>query len=169
VKIVLIKNNLKSFLMHIAISIISVILFIFFGTSQVKWASEEAAKQHQYSMIIVSFAVIVAVCLLYYFLAKKFLAYQGSIYKNFLANSLIALVGVSLWIVAFNINMTGAGGDLLNSELWQLYSMYNGYSLFFLNTSGINNPYMFLLFSFVPTIVMGVGMQRKGRQYSLNI
>lgn len=157
----MIKNSLKSFLIHIAISVISIVVFIIFNSTQVKWVSEEAAKQHHYSMMIVAFTMIVVACILYYLLARKFLTNQGSIYRNLLATSLIAVLGIFLWIVAFNINLTGPSNYLLNSELWQFYSMYNGYSLFFLNESGSNNPYMFLFFSFVPTIAMAIGMQRK--------
>lgn len=157
----MIKSNVKAFLIHIVISIISVVVFIIFNSTQVKWASKEAANQHHYSMMIVASTVIVVACILYYFLAQKLLTYQGSIYRNFLAASLTAILGVFIWIAAFNINLTGLSNYLLNSELWQFYSMYNGYSLFFLSESGINNSYIYLFFSFLPTIAMAIGMQRK--------
>lgn len=41
--ILLVKNNLKSLLIYVSISIISVIVFFLFNIVQVKWASEEAA------------------------------------------------------------------------------------------------------------------------------
>lgn len=157
----MIKNNLKSFLIHVVISIISVVVFFIFNSKQARWVSEEAAKKHHYSMMIVAFTVIAAACILYYFLAKKFLTHQGSIYRNFISISLTVVLGIFLWIVAFNVNLTRPSNHLLNSELWQFYSLYNGYSLFFINESGSNNPYIFLFFSFLPTIVMVVGMQRK--------
>lgn len=157
----MIKNSFKSFLIHTAISVISIFVFIIFNSTQVKWVSEEAAKQHHYSMMIVAFTVIVVACILYYLLARRFLTNQGSIYRNLLATSLTAILGIFLWAVALNINFQGPSNYLLNSELWQFYSMYNGYSLFFLNESGSNNPYMFLFFSFVPTIAMAIGVQRK--------
>ncbi|GAA0729411.1 membrane protein [Clostridium malenominatum] len=157
----MIKNNIKSFLIHIVISISSIIIFIAFNTSQVKWISEEAAKNHQYSMIFIAAVSSIIAIVLYYLLGKKFLTQYRSIYKNILSVSLVAILGGVLWGIAFNILITETSDILLNSELWKIYSIYNGYSLFLINECKINNPYLYLLFSFIPSIVMGLGIKYK--------
>ena len=157
----LIKNNLKSFLIHIILSIISVFIFISFNSVQAKWVSEEAARNHHNSMMVVAVTLIVISVILYYLLGGRFLINQGSIYKNLFSTSLTAIIGVFLWLIAFNVDLIGQSSSLLNSELWQFYSIYNGYSLFYLNESTNNNPYVFLFSSFIPTIAMCIGVLRK--------
>ncbi len=157
----LIKNNLKSFLIHVTISIISVFVFIIFNSSQAKWAYEEAANKHHNNMIFAAITMMAVAAVTYYLLRRKHLISQGNLYKNLFSVSLTAILGTSLWVVAFSIDRIGPSNSLLNSQLWQFYSAYNGYSLFFLNESGNNNPYVFLAFSFMPTIAMWTGMLRK--------
>lgn len=159
--ILLVKNNLKSLLIHVSISIISVIVFFLFNMVQVKWASEEAANKHHYNMMFVAVIIIVVAVVLYYYLGGVRLINKGSLYKNLLSVSLTAILGVFIWAIAFNIDSTGPSNRLLNSQFWQHYTTYNGYSFFFLNESGINNPYVFFIFSFIPTIAMWAGIQRK--------
>ena len=162
----MVKNNLKSLLMHITISIISVIVFFFFNMGQPKWASEEAARNHHNSMMVVAVIIIAVSVILYNSFAGIRLINQGNIYKNIFSVSLTAILGVLLWVVAFNTDRIGPINILLNSQLWQHYTTYNGYSLFFIRESGINNAYVFLIFSFMPTIAMGTGIGRK-RSYDV--
>ena len=157
----MIKNNLKSLLIHIAISIPSLIVMFFFVMGQPKWASEEAANKHHISMMFIAVIMIAVAVFLYYSLAGKHLTNQGSKYRNLLSVSLTGIVGVVLWIVAFNADKIGPSNILLNSHLWERYNMYNGYSFFLIHESEINNAYVFLISSFIPTIVMWVGIQRK--------
>ena len=159
----MIKNNLKSLLIHIAISIPSLIVFFFFviGQGQPKWASAEAARKHHNSMMFIAVIMIAVAVFLYYSLAAKHLTNQGSKYKNLLSVSLTGIVGVVLWIVAFNADKIGASNISLNSHLWERHNMYNGYSFFLILESEINNAYVFLISSFIPTIAMWVGIQRK--------
>ncbi|MEK6265919.1 MAG: hypothetical protein N2B06_14300 [Clostridium sp.] len=129
--------------------------------SQAKWATEEAARNHHTSMMVVSVIMIAVAAILYYSFAGIRLIKQGNIYKNLFSVSLTAILGVLLWAVAFNTDRIGPSTILLNSQLWQHYTTYNGYSLFFISESGINNVYVFLLFSFMPTITMATGLGRK--------
>jgi hypothetical protein len=157
----LVKNNLKSLLIHIAISIPSLIIFFYFNMAQPKWASAEAANNHHNNMMFVAFIIIVIAVVLYYSLAGKRLINQGSTYKNLFSVSLVGILGVVLWIVAFNGDRIGPSNVLLNSQLWERYNMYNGYSFFLIHESEINNAYLFLFFSFIPTIAMWAGIQKK--------
>lgn len=152
----MVKNNLKSLVLHILISITSIIIFLTFYTSTPKWVSEEAARRHQFMVVI---PVLLAIAL-YYAVGKKFLTNQGSIFKNLLSVSITAIIGIFLWVMAFNIDLTGPSNSLLNSELWQVYYMYNGYSLFLINEWGINNQYLFLLSSFIPSATMALSMSK---------
>lgn len=156
--IFLIKNNLKAFLIHLTISISSVLVFMIFFTAQAKWVSDEAARNHHISMVLLSIIMIVIAVIFYHSLGRKYLISQGSKYKDLFSVSLIAILGVLLWANAFNIDRFSPSNVLLNSGLWQFYGMYNGYSLFFLDESGSNNPYIFLFFSFIPTIAMWTGI-----------
>jgi hypothetical protein len=157
----LIKNNLKSFLIHLIISIISYLVTIIFISGQPKWVSAEAANNHHYSMMVIAVIVIAIATISYFLSAKKHLINQGNIYKNLFSVSLTAIFGVFLWVVAFNTDRIGPSNILLNSQLWQHYGTYNGYSIFFISESGINSPFIFLLFSFIPTIAMWAGIQQK--------
>jgi hypothetical protein len=157
----LIKNNLKSLLRHISISIISMIVFFLFNMSQPKWATEEAARNHHNIMMFLSITLIVGAVISYYLLARKRLIDQGNIYINLFSVSLTAIIGIILWAIAFNIDRIGPSNRLFNLISWQNYGMFNGYSFFLLEEAEINNPYVFLIFSFIPTIVMWVGIQRK--------
>lgn len=157
----LIKNNLKSLFLHITISIISIIVYICFNLGQVKWASEEAARNHHNKMMVVAVIIIAVAVILYFYFAKRLLINQGNIYKNLFSVSLTTILGVFLWVAAFNADRIGPSNILLNSQLWQNYAMYNGYSVFLVHESGINNVFVFLLFSFIPTIIMWTGIGRK--------
>lgn len=156
-----VKNNLKSLLIHVIISILSIIIFIVFGSSQAKWVSEEAARRHHNYMMIFALTLIAVALILYYLLGRKLLIKQGSIYKNLISTILTGIIGILIWVIAFSLDFTANGGYLLNSDVWQLYSSYNGYSSFFLYESSNNNHYVFLLFSFLPTITMSLGMLKK--------
>jgi hypothetical protein len=160
----MVKNNIKSLLIHVMISIISVILFIAFNSSTAKWVSEEAARKHHYYMMFVAIAFLVVSIFLYNLLGRILLINKGSIYKNLVATGLTAIIGTFLWIIAFSMDLTGPSNYLLNSELWQFYSAYNGYCLFFLNESQNNNQYIYLLFTFIPTLAMGSGMLKNQRK-----
>ena len=157
----MIKNNLKSLLIHIVISIPSLIVFFFFSMGQPKWASEEAARNHHNNMIFIAVIMIAVAVFLYYSLAGKRLANQESTFKNLLSVSLTGILGIILWIVAFNSDKIGPSNILLNSQLWEQYNMYNGYSFFLIHESEINNVYVSLLASFIPTIAMWAGINRE--------
>jgi hypothetical protein len=135
------------------------IIFYIFNASTPKWVSEEAANRHHYKMLFMAVVLVLLAIALYYAVGKKFLTNQGSIFKNLLSVSITAFIGIFLWVMAFNIDLTGPSNSLLNSELWQVYYMYNGYSLFLINEWGINNQYLFLLSSFIPSVTMAVSMR----------
>jgi len=128
---------------------------------QVKWASEEAARNHHNKMMVVAVILIAVAVILYFYFAKRLLINQGNIYKNLFSVSLTTILGIFLWVAAFNADRVGPSNILLNSQLWQYYAMYNGYSLSLVNEFGFNNEYAFLLFSFIPTIIMWTGIVRK--------
>lgn len=157
----MIKNNLKSFLIHVIISFFSIIVFFMFSLSQAKWASEEAANRHHNLMMIIAIVLIIIALILYYLSGRLLLINQGSLYKNLLATISVAIIGIIIWVIAYKIDFIARGGYLINSDLWQFYCIYNGYSLFFLNESESNNHFIFLLFSFMPTLAMAFGMLKK--------
>lgn len=159
--IFLVKNNLKSLLIHIIISVFSMIVYFLFNMAQFKWASAEAARNHHNSMMFVAVTIIAIDIILYYFLGSTRLNNQGSIYKNLFSVSAVAILGVFLWVNAFNTDSIGPSNRLLNSQLWQYSTMYNGYSFFLIEETGINNSYAFLFLSFIPTIAMWTGINRK--------
>ncbi len=156
----MIQNNIKALLIHFVISILSFIIYILFHTSSAKWVSEEAARQHHVSMLIISVLVIIASLFLYYHFSMKFLTNKASFIKNILSLSIIELIGIFLWLTAFCIDLTGGTQILLNSELWQLYGLYYGYSLYLIDEIIATNPYIMLIFSILPMIVMYLGIKR---------
>lgn len=156
----MIKNNIKALLIHIVISILSFIISMLFHTHAVKWVSEEAANQHNFSMLGASFLIIIVLLFLYYHFSRKFLTNQSSIIKNILSFSIIGLIGIVLWFIAFSIDLTGGTQILLNSELWQLYSLYYGYCVSLVYEITTTNPYIMLVFGILPIIVMYIGVKK---------
>ena len=156
----MIKNNIKALLIHIVVSILSLIFSMLFQNSSAKWASEEAANQHHLSMLGVSFLVIIVSLFLYYHFSKKFLSNQLSIIKNILSFSIIGVIGIVLWLNAFCIGLADGTQILLNSELWQLYSLYYGYCMSLVYEITATNPYIMIVFGILPIIVMYLGVKK---------
>jgi hypothetical protein len=159
-----IKNNFKSFLIHLLISVLSFIVYLVFHVSAVKWVSEEAYQNHHNSMLAIAFTVIATAIFLYFHLSKKICKNQGSNFKNITSVSITAILGIFLWIIAFNIDLTGGTDVLLNSELWQFYSLFNTYSLFLMDEARIDSPYIMLIFSFIPALAMNFGIRKNERK-----
>jgi Mg2+/citrate symporter len=156
----MIKNNIKSLLIHLLASVLSFIVYLAFHLSAVKWVSEEAYQNHHNNMLTVAFTVIAAAIFLYFHLSKKICKNQGSNFTNIISVSITAILGILSWVIAFNIDLTGPTDVLLNSELWQLYSLFNTYSLFLVDEARINNPHIMLIFSFIPTLAMNLGIRK---------
>ena len=156
----MIKNNIKALLIHIVISILSFIFFLILHNSSAKWASEEAARQHHVSMLQASILVIIVSLLLYYYLSRKFLINQLSIIKNILSLSIIGLIGIVLWVISFCIYLSEVTQILINSGLWQLYSLYYGYCMSLVYEITITNPYIMIVFGTLPIIFMYLGVKK---------
>jgi hypothetical protein len=155
----MVKNNIKSLLIHTVISLLSLIIYMAFHVSAVKWAPEEAASKYHVSMLIISTSIIIVTLFLYYYSSKKFLKNQIGTFKNIMSFSIISLIGIALWLIAFCINLTGGTKILLNSELWQLYSTYYGYCLYLVDEIAVGNPYIMIVFGILPTITMYLGLK----------
>ena len=156
----MIKNNIKALLIHIVISILSFIFSLILHNSSAKWASEEAARQHHVSMLQASILVIIVSLLLYYYLSRKFLINQLSIIKNILSLSIIGLIGIVLWVISFCIYLSEGTQILINSGLWQLYSLYYGYCMSLVYEITITNPYIMIVFGTLPIIFMYLGVKK---------
>ena len=156
----MIKNNIKALLIHIVISILSFIFSLIIHNSSAKWSSEEIARQHHNSMIRASILVIIVSLLLYYYLSKKFLTNQLSIIKNILSLSITGLIGIVLWLISFCIGLTEGTQILLNSGMWQLYSLYYGYCMSLVYEITTTNPYIMIVFGILPSIVMYLGIKK---------
>ncbi|WP_055669451.1 hypothetical protein [Desnuesiella massiliensis] len=157
----MVKNNIKSFFMHLIISFVFVRIFIIFNQNHVKWASEAAARSHYFLM---TFNVIIRIALaggLYYLLARNYLKNQGNIYRNMLSTSLTAIIGICLWVIAYNNGLPAQGKYLLDLGPWQKLANYLGYSLLFFTESHANNPYVYLPFLFIPTAVMALSIEKE--------
>ena len=131
-----------------------------FHNSSAKWISEEFARQHYVSMLGVSILVIIVSLFLYYHFSRKFLTNQLAIIKNILSVSIIGLIGIVLWLTAFCTDLTGTTQILLNSGLWQLYSLYYGYCMSLVYEINATNPYIMLIFGILPIIAMYVGVKK---------
>jgi hypothetical protein len=160
----MIKNNIKSLLIHLLVSSLSFVIYLVFHLSVVKWASEEAYQNHHNSMLAVAFTVIATAIFLYFHLSKKICKNQGNNFMNITSVSITAVIGIFLWVIAFNIDLTGGTDILLNSELWQFYSLFNTYSLFLVDEAAIKSPYIMLIFSFIPALAMNFGIGKKRRK-----
>jgi hypothetical protein len=154
------KNNIKSLLIHIVISLLSLIIYMPFHASAVKWVSAEAASKHHIFMLIISTAVIIVTLFLYYYSSKKFLTNQRRSFKNMISISIISLIGIGLWLTAFCIDLTAGTKVLLNSQLWQLYSLYYGYCLYLVDEMTVGSPYIMLAFGILPIIAMYLGIKK---------
>lgn len=160
--ICVVKNNLKSLVIHIIINFLSIIIFISFGGFlTAKWHTEEAAIRHHNYIMTLSITWIIVAFFIYFLLSIKFLANLKSIYKNLLSTILIVIIGILIWVIALSHGINVSNGYLLNSKPWQLYAIYNMYSSLFLDESGINNQYLFLLFSFLPMVSMALRLLLK--------
>lgn len=114
-------------------------------------------------MIIIAITIIIAALFLYYYFSGVFLINQGNNFKNIMSVSITVLIGIALWLTAFCIDLTDGTKILLNSELWQLYSLYYSYCLFLVNEAAIGIPYIFLIFCVMPVLFMWLGI--KNRRY----
>ncbi len=158
-----VKCNLKALAIHILFSVVGVIVwFIFDGTSY-KWASEKAEQNHQNLIMMMGVVVIIIAIIFYFICARIYLINQGSLLKNMFAASLPFIIGILIWISAAILRFYGLYGDLLGSDIWGLYGIYNGYSFLFLNAFDINNVFLFLIPCFIPSIAMALGMQSRSR------
>lgn len=156
----MIKNNIKALLIHIVISILSFIFSLIIHNSSAKWVSEEVARQHHVSMLRASILVIIISLVLYYHFSKKFLTNQLSIIKNILSFSIIGLIGIVLWLTSFCIDLTGGTQIILNSGLWQLYTLYYGYCMSLVYEITTTNPYIMIVFGILPIIIMYLGVKK---------
>jgi hypothetical protein len=154
-----IKNSIKTLLIHVVISILSLIAYIPFHVSAVTWVSEEAAQKHHIYMLIIAITIIISALFLYYYFSGVFLINQGNDYKNIMSVSITLLIGIVFWMTAFCIDLTGGTKILLNSELWQLYSLYYSYCFFFVDEAAISIPYIMLIFCVMPILVMWLGIK----------
>lgn len=159
----MIKNNIKSLLIHILISILSLIAYAPFHVSAVKWVSREAAKNHHIFMLILGVSIIILALILYYFLSRAFLINQGSDFKNIVSVSLTVLIGLILWLTAYNFDYAGETSKLLNSDLWQLYSFYYSYCLSFVDEAAIKTPFIMFIFCIIPFLVMWLAIKDNGK------
>lgn len=155
----MIKNNIRSLLIHVLISILALIAYISFNVSVVKWASEEAAKNHHIVMISVAITVFAIALFLYYYFSGVFLKEQGSNLKNIMSISITGFIGLLIWLIAFNLNLTEGTSALLNSKVWQLYSLYYSYCLFLVDEATISIPYSMLVFCIMPILAMWLGIK----------
>lgn len=160
----MIKNNIRSLLIHVMISILAFIAYIPFHISVVKWASEEAAKNHHIIMISVAITIIVVALFLYYYFSVLFLKEQGSSFKNIISISITGVIGLFIWFIAFIMNLTEGANILLNSQVWQIYSLYYSYCLFLVDEAAVSIPYIMLVFCIMPILAMWVGIK-----YPINI
>lgn len=157
----MIKNNIKALIIHFAITFLCVVFSMFGMASSAKWASEEAAQNHHFNMMVVALVILCCAILLYFFMSKRYCSKQKNIIYSFISVSLVAITGILFWASAFSRSPAGLGGRLLNSSIWENYSLYIGYSFMFLYEGGINNPYIFLIMCFVPSVVMSLGTRYK--------
>lgn len=164
----MVKNNLKALLVHVVISIIAWVVYSRFGGfASAKRATEEAADNHHMLLFRVTIGIIIVAVILYYLAGWLLMINQGNILKNLLATIIISGIGVFLWAIAFIIDYVVKGDHSLSSELWSYYGVYNSYATFYFYEAGINNPFIWLLPSFVPSAVMALGMltRKRSKEY----
>lgn len=159
----MIKNNIKALLIHTMISLFSFIVYMTFHASAVKWASEEAANKHHIYMLISAITFIIVALFLYYYFSKVFLINQGNNFGNIMSFTIIVIIGIILWLTAFCIDLTGGTKILLNSELWQLYSLYYGYCLYLVDEVTVRSPFIMLIFCVLPVLVMWLGIKKTSK------
>lgn len=155
-----VKNNLVSLLIHVLLSIYFIYSFYKYDISAT-YSTREAALNHLDNIKSTSYVFFAEATLFYIIVGRKFLKNQGTILKNLVSTSLTAIIGILIWLIAQYIDFAVIGTSLLNSGWPQLYNLYNGYSLIFLHAYGIVNPNMFLLFAFLPTIIMSLSTIKK--------
>lgn len=151
----MIINNFKSLMIHIFVSLISILLFfitnVLPGTP--KWVTEEAYNAHKNKMTIISIVIIIIAVILYYSISRKILKKQGSTLKNILSVSVVAILGVFFWILAYIFAGSEGPG---RSTLWQYYTLYNGYMVSLVENIEIKTMFILLLGTFVPSLVMSI-------------
>lgn len=154
----MVRNNLKSLLIHTVMSFLFIIIYLVFFSGTPKWASEEAANRHHILMMVISITELVIAFILYFLSGRNVLRMQGSLIKNLLSTILVAIFGAIIWVIAyiFDSNIL----TISQSKLWEIHSLYNGYSIHFIYEVDLN-IYIILQFSLLPSIALTLGIISK--------
>lgn len=159
----MLKNNLKAFFFHIALSLIGFVSYIMLikQTGIVDWATNKAYEIHMLKMMVLSIMILLGVSFLYYAFASRFLEPQGSVFKNLLSVSCVSIIGVLFWLTIYPLSQLD---PWQHSNIWSLHSIYIGFTTMLISEVDWMEsvvPTVLLIGSFLPSLIMGLAIKKK--------
>ncbi len=149
------RNNIKALVLHliiVALSFILLLIFVATGPSLGKYTTNIASRLFLAIVLIISYAYM-----------GTFLDISKDKKHDFFVGSIIAIVGIGLWLYTFSItgkNLTEVPREL--SEHWILFNLY--YTPFTMIDFLLGIPTIPLLLLFenlLPSFLMGCGLTYK--------
>ncbi|MCK8058201.1 MULTISPECIES: hypothetical protein [unclassified Fusibacter] len=160
----MILNNLKALIIHLAVCLVSIIIYRMFHSVQIDWVSAHFEQRHHLIMIATACVSVLIAISLYYICANRLLAKQDSLPKAFMSTGFVAAAGAVFWLNAVSFNFLSVGGTIFNSKLWMFYGFYNMHSFYLIDEFSIENAYVLLIFSLLPSVAMGFGLHHKKKE-----
>ncbi|WP_077367132.1 hypothetical protein [Anaerosalibacter sp. Marseille-P3206] len=149
------RNNLKALVLHSIIVVVSFILLIIFVAT--------GPTLGKYTTNIISRLVLVILLIISYVYMGTFLDINKDKRYDFFVGSIIAIIGIGLWIYTFFIS----GKNLLEvpielSEYWILFNVYyTPFTMIYFLLSIPVTPLLSLCTNLFPSLLMGLGLMFK--------
>lgn len=153
----MVKNNLLALAAHIVITIISI--FLFFSTRQI-CVNSSVAKSWLYGVFFV-------IAVLLYIFAGRMLSIKDKWYKNLASVVLPVITGLAIFFMNAFSYEDAVTGEKMSNGLYLIYNIaftpiIDAYTFIFKWKKGYR--YWWIIFSFIPTLLIWMGMQLKANK-----
>lgn len=155
------SNNLKAFLIHIFVNVISVFLYymLAINVGVAEWVSEAAYNAHIEKMVMIGLVIVLMAFALYYIGGRVFLRDQGWLWKNILSVSSVFIIGFIWWLMILPLSNLEV---FSKANVWQTFSIYTSYMLTLIDYLEADIPILLLLCLMLSTLFMVLGIKKKG-------
>jgi len=155
------SNNLKAFLIHIFVNVISVFLYymLAINVGVAEWVSEATYKAHVDKMVMIGLVIVLMAFALYYIGGRVFLRDQGWLWKNILSVSSVFIIGFIWWLMILPLSNLEV---FSKANVWQTFSIYTSYMLTLIDYLEVDIPILLLLCLMLSTLFMVLGIKKKG-------
>lgn len=149
------KNSMKAFTLHLIIVGITFVLLIGFVST--------GPTLGRYTTNIVSRVFFIIVLIAFYVYAGTLLDVKKDKRYDFLAGSIIAIVGIGLWLYTFfktDKNLIHIPKEL--SEYWIVFNLYHStFTMIYFFWGVTTSPILSLFTNLLPSLLIGCGMKYK--------